>query len=212
MVKERFFGLTNGQGNHGEDVKEQFLLPGFYAYAFLHEDAVQISAKCISLRRSDKTNAERSKSEPEYELIDTGIFDHNEYFDIFIEYAKESQNDILVKLTVVNKSGKQAPLVILPTVWFRNTWNLGYDDYKPQLSAEEADHIKVSHKDLEIRNIYARQSAKVLFCDNETNNERLYGSSNESKYCKDGINTFVMTGDSQAVSPDAGTKASFFYR
>ncbi|UEQ75997.1 MGH1-like glycoside hydrolase domain-containing protein [Chryseobacterium arthrosphaerae] len=210
MVKERFFGLTNGQGNHGEDVKEYFYyldstpthsyMKMLYKYpqnAFPYEDLI-------------KTNAERSKSEPEYELIDTGIFDHNEYFDIFIEYAKESQNDILVKLTVVNKSGKQAPLVILPTVWFRNTWNLGYDDYKPQLSAEEADHIKVSHKDLEIRNIYARQSAKVLFCDNETNNERLYGSSNESKYCKDGINTFVMTGDSQAVSPDAGTKASFF--
>ena len=210
MVKERFFGLTNGQGNHGEDVKEYFYyldstpthsyMKMLYKYpqnAFPYEDLI-------------KTNAERSKSEPEYELIDTGIFDRNEYFDIFIEYAKESQNDILVKLTVVNKSGKQAPLVILPTVWFRNTWNWGYDDYKPQLNAEEADHIKVSHKDLEIRNIYARQSAKVLFCDNETNNERLYGSSNESKYCKDGINTFVMTGDSQAVSPDAGTKASFF--
>ena len=211
MVKERFFGLSNEQGNHGEDVKEYFYyldstpthsyMKMLYKYpqnAFPYEDLI-------------KTNAERGKNDPEYELIDTGILDQNEYFDIFIEYAKERSNDILVKLTVINKSEKEAPLIILPTIWFRNTWNWGYDNYKPQLSSEEATSVKVDHKDLEIKNIYAKQSEKTLFCDNETNNERLYQSPNESKYTKDGINDFVINGNSQSVNPkDIGTKASFF--
>ena len=211
MIKERFFGLTNGQGNHGEDVKEYFYyldstpthsyMKMLYKYpqnAFPYEDLI-------------KTNAERSKEEPEYELIDTGILDQNEYFDIFIEYAKESQNDILIRVTVINKAEKDAALVILPTLWFRNTWNWGYDDYKPQLSAEEANHIRISHRDLEVKNIYAKQSSKALFCNNETNNQRLYQASNESRYCKDGINDFILTGNSQSVNPqNTGTKASFF--
>ncbi len=211
MIKERFFGLTNGQGNHGEDVKEYFYyldstpthsyMKMLYKYpqnAFPYEDLI-------------KTNAERSKEEPEYELIDTEILDQNEYFDIFIEYAKESQNDILIRVTVINKAEKDAALVILPTLWFRNTWNWGYDDYKPQLSAEEANHIRISHRDLEVKNIYAKQSSKALFCNNETNNQRLYQASNESRYCKDGINDFILTGNSQSVNPqNTGTKASFF--
>jgi hypothetical protein len=211
MVKERFFGLTNGQGNHGEDVKEYFYyldstpthsyMKMLYKYpqnAFPYEDLI-------------KTNAQKSKEEPEYELIDTGIFDKNEYFDIFIEYAKESQNDILIKLTIINKSETEAPLIILPTIWFRNTWNWGYDDYKPQMNSEESTSITINHKELETKNIYAKQSEKVLFCDNETNNEKLYQSPNKSKYTKNGINDFVINGNSQSVNPkDFGTKASFF--
>ncbi|MCS3868388.1 hypothetical protein J3D55_001304 [Chryseobacterium ginsenosidimutans] len=211
MVKERFFGLTNGQGNHGEDVKEYFYyldstpthsyMKMLYKYpqnAFPYEDLI-------------KTNAQKSKEEPEYELIDTGIFDKNEYFDIFIEYAKESQNDILIKLTIVNKSETEAPLIILPTIWFRNIWNWGYDDYKPQMNSEESTSITINHKELETKNIYAKQSEKVLFCDNETNNERLYQSPNKSNYTKDGINDFVINGNSQSINPkDFGTKASFF--
>ncbi|MFY1047779.1 MGH1-like glycoside hydrolase domain-containing protein [Chryseobacterium sp. GP-SGM7] len=210
MVKERFFGLSNEQGNHGEDVKEYFYyldstpthsyMKMLYKYPqneFPYEDLVE-------------TNAERTKDEPEYELIDTGIFDQNEYFDIFIEYSKESQNDVLVKLTVVNKSGKQASLIILPTIWFRNTWNWGYDGYKPILNSEQPTHIKVAHKDVEIKNFYAKQSLKALFCENETNNERLYQSSNLSKYCKDGINNYIINGNISSVNPqNAGTKASF---
>ncbi|MFC5874130.1 hypothetical protein SAMN05443633_105247 [Chryseobacterium arachidis] len=211
MVKERFFGLTNGQGNHGEDVKEYFYyldstpthsyMKMLYKYpqnAFPYEDLI-------------KTNTTRTKEETEYELIDTGIFDQNEYFDLFIEYAKESPSDILVKLTIINKSENEAPLVILPTVWFRNTWNWGYDEYKPQMSSDDANVINVHHKDLEIRNIYAKESEKVLFCDNETHNERLYQCPSRSRFKKDGINDFVMNGNSQAINPkDFGTKASFF--
>ncbi|WPO83505.1 glucosidase [Chryseobacterium sp. JJR-5R] len=210
MVKERFFGLSNGQGNHGEDVKEYFYyldstpthsyMKMLYKYpqnAFPYEDLIS-------------TNAEKTKQDPEYELIDTGIFDRNEYFDIFIEYAKESGHDILVKLTVINKSENEAPLVILPTLWFRNTWSWGYDAYKPRMTSGEADRISISHKDLEIKNIYAGQSGKVLFCDNETNNERLYQSPNAAKYCKDGINDFIINGNTQSVNPEnTGTKASF---
>ena len=211
MVKERFFGLTNGQGNHGEDVKEYFYyLDSTPTHSYM-KMLYKYPQNAFPYEQLVKTNAAIGKEEAEYELIDTGIFDHNEYFDIFIEYAKESQNDILVRLTVVNKSEKEASLVILPTVWFRNTWNWGYDDYKPQLSAEDADHIKINHQDIEVKNLYAKQSLKTLFCNNETNNERLYQSSNESKYCKDGINNFVMTGNSQSVNPqNTGTKASFF--
>lgn len=210
MVKERFFGLTNGQGNHGEDVKEYFYyldstpthsyMKMLYKYPqneFPYEDLL-------------KTNAGRSKHEPEYELIDTGIFDQNEYFDIFIEYAKESQNDILVKLTVVNKSEKPASLIILPTIWFRNTWSWGYNSYKPALSSEITNVIKVSHKEREIKNLYAKQSLKTLFCENESNNKRLYLSENQSAYCKDGINNFVINGSSSSVNlQNIGTKASF---
>jgi len=210
MVKERFFGLSNGQGNHGEDVKEYFYyldstpthsyMKMLYKYpqnAFPYEDLL-------------KTNAQRTKDEPEYELIDTGIFDQNEYFDIFIEYAKESQNDILVKLTVINKSENGASLIILPTIWFRNTWNWGYDNYKPHLSSEESSTIEISHKDVEIKNLYAKNSLNALFCENETNNERVYQSANKSKYCKDGINDFIINGNSSSVNPqDIGTKASF---
>ncbi len=211
MVKERFFGLTNGQGNHGEDVKEYFYyldstpthsyMKMLYKYpqnSFPYEDLIT-------------TNGRRGKEEPEYELIDTGIFDHNEYFDIFIEYAKESQNDILVRITVVNKSENEASLVLLPTIWFRNTWNWGYDDYQPQLSGGEARRIKVNCKDLDIKNLYAKQSLKTLFCNNETNNHRLYQSANVNEYCKDGINQFILTGNSATVNPEnTGTKAAFF--
>ncbi len=211
MVKERFFGLSNDQGNHGEDVKEYFYyldstpthsyMKMLYKYpqnAFPYEDLIQ-------------TNAARTKDEPEYELIDTGVFDQNEYFDIFIEYAKESQNDILVKLTIVNKSENQTSLIILPTVWFRNTWNWGYNDYQPQMKSDEMNSIQINHKDLEIKNIYARQSEKVLFCDNETDNENIYQCPGNSNYPKNGINDFVINGTIHSVNPNnKGTKASFF--
>ncbi|WBV55978.1 glucosidase [Chryseobacterium daecheongense] len=211
MIKERFFGLSNGQGNHGEDVKEYFYyldstpthsyMKMLYKYpqnAFPYEDLLNI-------------NAGRSKNEDEYELIDTGIFERNEYFDIFIEYAKEGANDILILVTVTNKSENEAPLIILPTLWFRNTWSWGYDDYKPLLSSKEFSKIKIEHKDLEVRNIYSKQSRKTLFCDNETNNERIYRSANKSKYCKDGINDFIINQNLSAInSENKGTKASFY--
>lgn len=211
MVKERFFGLTNGQGNHGEDVKEYYYyldntpthsyMKMLYKYpqnAFPYDDLLQ-------------KNAARGRLEAEYELIDTGIFDNNEYFDVFIEYAKNSPTDILVKITVINRGKNDAPLVLLPTVWFRNTWNWGYDDYKPQMTSDRADHIKIERKELDIKNFYAKNSLKTLFCNNETNDVRLYHSPNETPFTKDGINRFVTTGKENGINKENfGTKATFF--
>lgn len=210
MVKERFFGLTNSQGNHGEDVKEYYYyldntpthsyMKMLYKYpqnAFPYEELIQ-------------KNAEAGKENPEYELIDTGIFDQNEYFDIFIEYAKEGTDDILIKLTVINKSETSAELVILPTVWFRNTWNWGYDDYKPNLNSDNPNRIKISHQDLKVKNLYAENSSRTLFCENETNDVKLYRQPNFGHFCKDGINDFIVNENQNSVNPqNTGTKASF---
>lgn len=210
MVKERFFGLTNSQGNHGEDVKEYYYyldntpthsyMKMLYKYpqnAFPYEELIQ-------------KNAEAGKENPEYELIDTGIFDQNEYFDIFIEYAKEGTDDILIKLTVINKSEKSAELILLPTVWFRNTWNWGYDDYKPNLNSDNPNRIQISHQDLKVKNLYAENSSRSLFCENETNDVKLYRQPNFGHFCKDGINDFIVNGNQNSVNPqNTGTKASF---
>ena len=210
MVKERFFGLTNGQGNHGEDVKEYFYyldntpthsyMKMLYKYpqnAFPYEDLI-------------KKNAARGKLEAEYELLDTGILDNNEYFDVFIEYAKNSPSDILIKITVTNKGKIEAPIILLPTVWFRNTWNWGEDAYKPNLSSGEFDRIKIERKELDIKNFYAKKSLKTLFCENETNNIRLFNSPNQTPFTKDGINQFVLTGNPAVINKEnTGTKASF---
>lgn len=210
MVKERFFGLTNGQGNHGEDVKEYFYyldntpthsyMKMLYKYpqnAFPYEDLI-------------KKNAARGKLEAEYELLDTGIFDNNEYFDVFIEYAKNSPSDIFIKITVTNKGKTEAPIILLPTIWFRNTWNWGEDAYKPNLSSGKFDRIKIERKELDIKNFYAKKSLKTLFCENETNNIRLFNSPNQTPFTKDGINQFVLTGNPAVINKEnTGTKASF---
>lgn len=210
MVKERFFGLTNSQGNHGEDVKEYYYyldstpthsyMKMLYKYpqnAFPYDDLVQ-------------TNAQKTKQDPEYELIDTWIFDNDEYFDIFIEYAKEGTDDILVKLTVTNKAEKSAELVVLPTLWFRNTWSWGYDNYKPNLQSTDPKRIEISHNAVQMKNLYAETSDDLQFCENETNDTRLYHAPNFGHFTKDGINDFVINKNEKAVNPaKTGTKASF---
>lgn len=210
MIKERFFGLTNEQGNHGEDVKEFFYyldsspthsyMKMLYKYpqnAFPYEKLIGI-------------NGIRNKEDMEYELTDTGIFDSDEYFDIYIEYAKADTEDILVKLTVINRNkNNAAPLAILPTLWFRNTWNWGYKDYRPQMLAENG-RIKIDHKNLKVTGFYSQGNAAPLFTDNETNTRRLYNRSNCPQYVKDGINQYVLTGDCSTINPaKKGTKAGY---
>ena len=211
MVKERFFGLTNSQGNHGEDVKEYYYyLDNTPTHSYM-KMLYKYPQNAYPYEELIEKNAAAGKLEPEYELINTGIFDENEYFDVFIEFAKFSPQDILIKITVTNKSSTDAPLVLLPTVWFRNTWSWGYDDYRPELKECTSKQISIRHKDLQIRNFYAKNAQKILFCDNETNNQRLYHSENKEKYCKDGINDFVINGSQNAVNPEKkGTKAAFF--
>lgn len=211
MVKERFFGLSNPQGNHGEDIKEIFYyldntpthsyMKMLYKYpinAFPYDDI-----------RSE--NAKRSKKQPEYELFDTGIFDKDEYFDIFIEYAKADHNDFLVRITVFNRSTSDAPLVVAPTVWFRNNWKWGYNTYKGQTAASHEGCINIQHDSISIKKFYSRDTyAESVFCENETNTPKLYGAPYPGNtYFKDGINDYIIYG-SNTVNPEKrGTKASF---
>ncbi|WP_449388555.1 MGH1-like glycoside hydrolase domain-containing protein [Chryseobacterium lineare] len=211
IVKERFFGLSNPQGNHGEDIKEIFYyldntpthsyMKMLYKYpinAFPYDD---IRAE----------NARRSKKEPEYEIIDTGIFDKDEYFDIFIEYAKADHNDLLVRVTIFNRSSVDAPIVVAPTVWFRNNWKWGYNTYKGQTAASHEGCINIDHDSISIKKFYSRNTdAESVFCENETNTPKLYGAPYlGNTYFKDGINDYIIYG-SNTVNPEKkGTKASF---
>lgn len=210
-VKERFFGLSNPQGNHGEDVKELFYyldntpthsyMKMLYKYpvnAFPYQDLVA-------------ENATRSKNEPEYEIIDTGIFDQDAYFDIFIEYAKADLEDILVRITVCNRSAESTPIVVMPTLWFRNNWIWGYNTYKGQLRSSTSGTITIHHDSIMMKNLYAKnQQAKAVFCDNETNAPKLYGDAHQSgSFYKDGINDFVVH-QAESINPEhKGTKAAF---
>ncbi|GEN72659.1 MGH1-like glycoside hydrolase domain-containing protein [Chryseobacterium lathyri] len=211
IVKERFFGLSNPQGNHGEDIKELFYyldntpthsyMKMVYKYpinAFPYDDLVA-------------ENGRRSKKEPEYEIFDTGIFNNDEYFDIFIEYCKGDHNDILARVTVHNRSRQDAPIVIAPTAWFRNNWKWGYNTYKGQMNASYDGCIDINHDSISIKKLYSRNlAAKSAFCENETNTPKLYGAPYlGNTYFKDGINDHIIYG-SNTVNPEKrGTKASF---
>ena len=211
MVKERFFGLSNHEGNHGEDLKEIYYeldntpthsyMKLVYKYPineFPYDDLII-------------ENGKRTKADEEFELVETGIFNNNEYFDLFIEYAKINHDDFLIRLTVINRSDNDAPLVILPTVWFRNNWSWGYGNYEPQLKSSANSIIEIHHDSLEMKKLYARDSEiPTLFCNNETNSEKLFGSPSKSNYHKDGINNFLVHDKDDAVNPEKfGTKASF---
>lgn len=211
LIKERFFGLSNPQGNHGEDVKELYYeldntpshsyMKMLYKYpinAFPYEELVA-------------ENGRRSKLEPEFELADTGIFNNNEYFDIFIEYAKINHDDILIRITAVNRSALSAPLVILPTLWYRNNWNWGYGNYIPKLSSSVSGVINIEHDSLAQKKLYSRNpDVRTLFCNNETNSEKINGIPSEARYFKDGFNDFLVYGQAYTVNPEnTGTKACF---
>jgi hypothetical protein len=213
ILKERMFGLTNSEGNHGEDVKEYWFyvdstpthsyMKCQYKYpqrAFPYEDLLY-------------TNRGRSKQEMEYELLDTGIFDEDRYFDVIVEYAKGAHDDILMSVTAHNRGPDTATLHLLPTLWFRNTWSWGDDMTKPTLNAVDegqgAASVRASHPELGEWVLRADGSAQLLFCENETNNERLFGAPNASPYVKDAINEFVVAGAGDAVNPEqVGTKAA----
>jgi hypothetical protein len=213
ILKERMFGLTNSQGNHGEDDKEYWFyldstpthsyLKCQYKYpqgAYPYEDLVA-------------TNGRRSKQEMEYELLDTGIFGEDRYFDVIVEYAKAAPDDILMLITVHNRGPDQATLHLLPTLWFRNTWAWGKQVPKPSLAAVDGTSgravVRASHPELGDWWWCAEASAELLFCENETNNERLFGVPNAASHVKDGINDFVVDGKTGAVNPErTGTKAA----
>jgi len=217
ILKERMFGLTNSEGNHGEDVKE------YYYYL----DATPTSSYLKMLYKYPQQefpyadlvagNARRGKLDPEYELIDTGIFDDNRYFDVVVEYAKLTPDDILMQITAHNRGPDDAELHLLPTVWFRHTWSWAGGEALASLSAR-ADVpglpvIEAAHGQLGRRWLYADVTTPVLVTGNETNNERVFGSANDTPYTKDAFHRYVVDGDVDAINPaGVGTKAAFHHQ
>jgi len=215
ILKERLFGLTNSEGNHGEDVKEYYFYldstptHSYMKYLYKYPQAAYPYDQLV------KTNRNRSRHEPEYELIDTGIFQENRYFDVFVEYAKESPEDLLVRISVFNRGPEPAEIHILPTLWFRNRWSWGRDNPRPSLQAMAAKPgvVQGSEADLGERYLYCDGKPALLFTENETNAKRLYNGENRTPYVKDGINNFVVQGQKDAVNPQqTGTKVAAHYR
>ena len=212
IIKERYFGLTGAEGNHGEDVKELYYYVDSTPTHSYMKMLYKYPQAAYPYQRLVEENRHRSRLQPEFEIIDTGIFDDNRYFDVFTEYAKAGEDDLLIKITVHNRGFDDASLHVLPTVWFRNTWIWGYNDYKPAIMSTNNGNIVINHKDLGNYTIHLDSAAPTLFCDNETNNERLYGTKNISAHVKDGINDYLVNKNPKAVNIYAtGTKAAINY-
>ena len=211
IIKERIFGLTNQEGNHGEDCKE------FYYY--LDSTPTHSYMKMLykypqgefPYGRLVEENRKRGKFDPEFELVDTGVFDENKYFDVFIEYAKEDDNDLLIKISIYNRGAEVAALNVLPHFWFRNTWAWGYDDYKPEIYRDTDGAMKICHKDLGNYYLFYEGKAEPLFCENETNTQRLYDFFKAGTF-KDGINDYIVNDDRWALNKiPKGTKTAINY-
>ncbi|MDR6193784.1 MGH1-like glycoside hydrolase domain-containing protein [Siphonobacter sp. SORGH_AS_0500] len=212
IIKERLFGLTNPESNHGEDVKElYYYLDSTPTHSYM-KMLYKYPQQAFPYEQILRENRNRNREQPEFELMDTGVFDKNEYFDMEMEYAKADENDILIRLTVHNRGPKAAPITVLPTLWFRNTWIWGYENYsvRPMLTGYSKSLIDVDHKILGKYKLYIEDADSLLFCENETNFERVFNSPNFSPYPKDGINDYVVSGGKKkTVNPNhIGTKAS----
>jgi len=212
ILKERFFGLSNGEGNHGEDVKELYYyldnVPSHSYMKMLYKYPQQAFPYKLLLEE----NKRRTRQDPEFELIDTGIFDDNKYFDIFIEYAKNNEHDMLVQYTIHNRGAQTALLHLLPTLWYRNTLDWNSVSNSPEISVVDKNTLLLQTKNLGDYYCYAEGDATFLFTENETNNQRLYNTPNTHHCVKDGINNYIVNGDTHAVSPHgSGTKAAIHF-
>jgi hypothetical protein len=212
ILKERLFGLTNSEGNHGEDVKEYyFYLDSTPTHSYM-KYLYKYPQREYPYRDLLETNRRRSREEMEYELLDTGIFDDDRYFDVFVEYAKEDPEDLLIKITAYNRGPEAAQLHVLPTLWFRNTWSWEDGGSKPVLNQMDADKIHVSHPVLGDYTLQCEGPAELLFTENETNGYRLWGTPNSTPYVKDAFHRYVIDGARDAVNPSkVGTKAAAHY-
>jgi hypothetical protein len=216
ILKERLFGLTGNEGNHGEDVKEYYYyLDSTPTHSFM-QCLYKYPQAAYPYERLVEENRARGRDRPEYELLDTGVFDEDRYFDVFVEYAKASPEEILIRIRAVNRGPEPAPLHLLPTLWFRNTWVWGYDEPRPTLSwatsQEALAVIQVDEPYYGRRWLAAGGEPELLFTDNETNTQRLYGQDNRTPYVKDGINDTVVHGAQDAVNPaQVGTKVAAHY-
>jgi hypothetical protein len=212
ILKERFFGLTGREGNHGEDVKEYYYyLDNTPTHSYM-KMLYKYPQSEFPYTKLVEENRRRNRSEPEYELIDTGIFAKDRYFDVFVEYGKSSPEDLLIRITAVNRGPEECPLHILPHLWFRNRWSWGPGPVKPVLYADTEYNIRAESTELGPRWLYCEGFPELLFCENETNARRLYGCESEG-FFKDGINDCVVHGAKKAVNPSrAGTRAAAHYR
>ncbi len=213
ILKERMFGLTNSEGNHGEDVKEYyFYIDSTPTHSYM-KYLYKYPQRAFPYRDLVETNGRRSREEFEYELLDTGIFDDDRYFDVFVEYAKQGPEDVLVRLTVHNRGPETARLRLLPTLWFRNTWSWGEDSTKPSLRQIAPGVIEASHQELGEYWLSCDGAPELLFTENESNASRLWGQPNPSRYVKDAFNNYVISGRAEAVNPaQVGTKAAAHYQ
>jgi Glycosyl hydrolase family 63 C-terminal domain len=211
ILKERLFGLNGNEGNHSEDVKEQYFyldntpthsyMKALYKYPQAEFPYNQLLAE----------NRKRTRQDPEYELLDTGVFNESRYFDVFIEYAKAAPDDILIRVEVFNRGPESAELHLLPTVWFRNRWSWGYTDERPELHRGSGG-IEMDEPYYGRRWLYATGDPELLFTENESNTPRLWGTPGPSPYFKDGIGEFLIHGNRAAVNPQGhGTKAAAHY-
>ena len=215
ILKERLFGLTGNEGNHGEDVKEYyFYLDSTPTHSYM-KFLYKYPQREFPYTKLVEENRRRGRRDLEFELIDTGVFDEDRYFDVVIEYAKAGPDDILIRIEAANRGPDPAPLHLLPTVWFRNTWSWGLDERKPKLRRDrsaEVAAIRLDHHYYGARWLYCEGAPYLLFTENETNNRRLFDADKASPYVKDGVNDFIVHGVKSAVNPnDQGTKASAHY-
>ncbi len=216
ILKERPFGLINSESNHGEDVKEYYFYVdstpthSYMKYLYKYPQAAYPYADLV------KTSRGRSRNEMEYELLDTGVFEQDRYFDVFVEYAKESPEDVLIQISVHNRGPEAAELVVLPTLWFRNQWSWHGNPARPTLRdvSKDATRQVVEAVDPKLGEcfLYCEGEAALLFTENETNTQRIFGVANRSPYVKDSIDSYVVHGQKEAVNPEKiGTKMAALY-
>ncbi|GAB3510304.1 glucosidase family protein [Emticicia fontis] len=191
ILKERLFGLTNSEGNHGEDVKELYYyldnVPTHSYMKFLY----QYPQKAFPYEQLLEENRNRTKKQPEYELLDTEVFDDNRYFDVFVEYAKNNSEDICIQIEVWNRSEENATIWVLPTLWFRNRWAYGDLTAKPLIQTHADGCVRASHEFLEDYYLYFQSAKDTLFTENETNIERIFGAANHSLFVKDAFHEAI---------------------
>jgi len=212
ILKERLFGLTNSESNHGEDVKEYyFYIDSTPTHSYM-KYLYKYPQREYPYRKLVEVNRGRTREEFEYELLDTGVFDDDRYFDVFAEYAKADPEDMVIKITVHNRGPEAAQIHVLPTLWYRNTWSSEESDSKPILRRSGNDSIQASHAKLGVYTLQCQGASELLFTENETNNHRLWGQPNASPFVKDGFHEYVVSGNANAVNPGkTGTKAAAHY-
>ncbi len=213
IIKERFFGLNNFEGNHGEDVKELYYYlnntPSHSYMKFLYK----YPQREFPYNELTELNRSRNKNQPEFEITDTGVFNNSAYFDIFIEYAKEGTHDILARFTIFNRSRNEAVLSLIPQLWFRNTWSWSGNKDKPVINGTKDSFLQINHKELGNYFLYFEGTPEKLFCENETNTGKLYGMNGNDGTFKDGINDFIVDKDPYSINNEQkGTKAGLHYK